>query len=233
VIVAGIETSTLAQSLCLVEGEVERARIELPASAGHGRLLAGAFASMLDQAGVRVGDLGLIVVGAGPGSFTGLRIGLAFARGVSFAARVPVALECSLTALAYAALSDGAATRAAVVMDARRGELYAGTWEAALPPAPVVPVHAYTPATFADALRGLTHAQTVLVGDGVDACADALAARGVPFALREGLRVPDVASLVRVAIARGTRGSLGKPLEPAYVRPPDAKLPAVAQRAPT
>jgi tRNA threonylcarbamoyl adenosine modification protein YeaZ len=74
---------------------------------------------VLARAGRRAGDVGQIVVGCGPGSFTGLRIGIASARGLSLALGVPCAGVSTLAALA------AGAPGAVALIDARRGELFA------------------------------------------------------------------------------------------------------------
>ena len=74
-------------------------------------------------------DLDAVAIGAGPGSFTGLRIGMATAKGIAFAAECPLWAVSSLAALAHAAGRDPDAIVVAV-LDARRGEVYAGAYRA-------------------------------------------------------------------------------------------------------
>ena len=78
----------------------------------------------LAEAGVALADLGRIAVGVGPGSFTGLRIGIATARALSHAAGVPLAAVSTLGALAVAA----DAPDVLAVLDARRGEAFVARW---------------------------------------------------------------------------------------------------------
>ncbi|HEY4244752.1 MAG TPA: tRNA (adenosine(37)-N6)-threonylcarbamoyltransferase complex dimerization subunit type 1 TsaB [Kofleriaceae bacterium] len=77
------------------------------------------------EAGVAPRELGAVAVGAGPGSFTGLRIGMATAKGIAFAAGIPLWAVSSLGALARASTHP----RVVAVLDARRGEVYAGVYD--------------------------------------------------------------------------------------------------------
>ncbi len=99
----------------------------------HAELLAPAMTRALARAGVAREALTSVVVGTGPGPFTGLRVGLVTARVLGFTLGIPVLGVCTLDALAYAAAEDGAdgaegAFR--VVTDARRREVYWAQYEA-------------------------------------------------------------------------------------------------------
>lgn len=89
----------------------------------HSETLLPMVEAALSATGIAIGDLGLLAVGAGPGSFTGLRIGMALAKGLALPTGLPCAGVSSLEALARGVfLPDGAAVVAA--SDARRGEVY-------------------------------------------------------------------------------------------------------------
>ena len=86
---------------------------------GHAEILFPRIAALLERNGVGYGDLGRVVTTTGPGSFTGLRIGLSAARGIALARTIPAVGVPSLLALSL--LADGPVT---VLLDARRGEAY-------------------------------------------------------------------------------------------------------------
>lgn len=86
----------------------------------HSELIVPMIDSLLREAGARLGDMQAIVFGAGPGSFTGVRIACGVAQGLAFGAGLPVVPVCTLAALALASGS----TRAIVATDARIGEIY-------------------------------------------------------------------------------------------------------------
>ena len=94
----------------------------------HGELLAPAIRDVLAEAGVATGALTRIAVGAGPGPFTGLRVGLVTARTMAELLGIEVVGVCSLDLLARAAAVDGPV---AVATDARRKEIYWAVYEAA------------------------------------------------------------------------------------------------------
>jgi tRNA threonylcarbamoyladenosine biosynthesis protein TsaB len=152
---------------------------------------------LLGRAGVEPQELDLIVAGRGPGTFTGLRIGLATARAFGFALGVPVLGVSTLDALLA---GDGVQV---ACIDARRGEVFASG-------AGVEPC-AIDPAELASRLAP----GTVVAGDGAVRHRSALA----------GLEVPADDSPLHVPLARNhaaLRASAGPP-DPIYLRAPDAE----------
>jgi tRNA threonylcarbamoyladenosine biosynthesis protein TsaB len=127
----GLDTATLTLTAALVlrEGGEDRllARADVPPPTPHSDLLPRLLGELLAGAGRSPGDLGGVVVGLGPGSFTGLRIGLATAKGLCYASRIPLAGASSLAAMALAAAPDAADGELLVpCLDARKGEVYCG-----------------------------------------------------------------------------------------------------------
>lgn len=139
--VLGLDTSTLTSGIAvLVDGKVV-AEARHDASAHKSDLLV-AIDDVCKRAGVAPMELDAIAVGAGPGSFTGLRIGMATAKGIAFAAGKPLWAVSSLAALAW-----GHPGFVVAVLDARKREVYAGCYrdgalvdvERVLPPDAVGP----------------------------------------------------------------------------------------------
>ncbi len=125
----GLDTATLTLSAALVEreGGTDRLveRMVVPPPKHHSTVLPGVLEEMLTRAGKSIRDVGALVVGLGPGSFTGLRIGLATAKGLCYAAKVPLVGASSLGAMALAAASEvGEGELLVPCMDARKGEIY-------------------------------------------------------------------------------------------------------------
>ena len=121
----GFDTSTAATSACVLRDDGEAFDISpLPSRLleppGHSRELLPAIARAMEDAGVTWNDLTAIAVGVGPGTFTGLRIGIATARALATARNLPVHPVGSLAALA----AGIDAARALALIDAKRGELF-------------------------------------------------------------------------------------------------------------
>lgn len=188
--------------------------------AAHGLLVAS---------GLTIRAVDGIVVGVGPGGFTGLRIGLATALGLGQALGVPVTGASSLEALALG-IAEAAPEAAVVapVLDARRRELFAAAYRV-LPEgdlSELIAPAALAPGALAAALAGL--GETVWVGgEGLAAGGEAL--RG------QGLRAlpPDSAGhrLRAVALVRRVRAGAGLPARPVYARLPDAEVNRLAALA--
>lgn len=117
-----IDTSTDGAAVGIVAGARELVIPEIGVPRQHGRDLVPRIREALVGAGIRPGDLDLIAVGLGPGSYTGLRIGLAAARTLAYVAGADLLGLDSLEAVASNAPTD--AGRVSVIADAQRGELY-------------------------------------------------------------------------------------------------------------
>jgi tRNA threonylcarbamoyladenosine biosynthesis protein TsaB len=132
-IILGIDTSTLTISIALVKDGVVIGDASSPADRIKERNQSADLLVMIDalcrNAAIAATDLDAIAVGAGPGSFTGLRIGMATAKGIAFAAQRPLWAVSSLGALAYEELVGSNRPGIVVgVLDARRSEIYAGAY---------------------------------------------------------------------------------------------------------
>ena len=111
----------LQLALLLGDGRTDISVDEI--ATGHAELIFGRIADLLERNGLGYADLGRVVTTTGPGSFTGLRIGLSAARGIGLARGIPVVGVSSLVAL-----SLGATGPATVLLDAKRGEAYFQTF---------------------------------------------------------------------------------------------------------
>ena len=155
-----LDTSTRVQSVALEtpDGAIVARAYEAPQ---HSRALVGSIRGLLEEHGAGWGDVSAYVVGLGPGSFTGLRVGLALVKGLSAVHGTPGMGVCSLAAAAY-----GAATPlAAVAYDAKKDLVYAGVFRTSGTGEAVVPVTAYAPEAFAEA-SGACEEPMECLGDG-------------------------------------------------------------------
>lgn len=183
---------------------------------------------VLADAGVGLRDLAAIAVGAGPGSFTGLRIGMATAKGLCFARGLPLWTASSLAALALDAAAVEPLDDALVVpvFDARRGEVGCGFFrvdgervaslaeDRVADPAALVGI-------VSDLCREHGLARAVMVGEALASHGPALAPVG--RALGEARATPSARSIARLAIAETPEDSL-RSGAPIYIRPSAAEV---------
>ncbi|HEY9497212.1 MAG TPA: tRNA (adenosine(37)-N6)-threonylcarbamoyltransferase complex dimerization subunit type 1 TsaB, partial [Intrasporangium sp.] len=120
-----IDTSTTAISVALHDGGAVVAEQTTLDARAHAEHLAPNLQAALAQAGAGPSDVTEVVVGIGPGPFTGLRVGIVSGRTFAFALGVPVHGLCSLDALAHESWLGGHRGRLLVATDARRKEVYA------------------------------------------------------------------------------------------------------------
>jgi tRNA threonylcarbamoyladenosine biosynthesis protein TsaB len=170
----------------------------------------------VEGSGLRPADVDAWAVAVGPGSFTGLRVGLGTVQGLALAAERPCLGVSSLDAAA--ALVAGAAPTIVALIDAFRDEVYAGVYDAG-----ARPVRDFSVGTVESVLEGVGGA-VALVGDGAERFKDRIAARlpGAVFPDPEPwLAVP----LGRLAAARLAAGEVMAPeaLRPVYIRGADIR----------
>lgn len=129
--VLALESSTANGGVALIrEGEEARA-LHLAEGLRHGRELMPAAAAILAQAGLKVGDLWGIAVSAGPGSYTGVRVGVMSAKAMAYGSGCRLTAVSSLAALAFSLGLNGSAANGDIIMavrNARRDEVYAGVY---------------------------------------------------------------------------------------------------------
>jgi tRNA threonylcarbamoyladenosine biosynthesis protein TsaB len=230
--VLALSTSTPRGSAALVRDGETLAAVAYADLAGHAERIFSAVDAVLAEAGVGRGALDALACDIGPGSFTGVRVGVASAKGIAMGLDLPLFGVISLEAMAAAAFALGAAGPGDVVaaaIDAKKSELFAAAYDASGAALVAPCTRAVGPEAFDLAVAA--GRCVVAVGEvavGVALPAGVILARGAAFDL------PDAAWIGRLALGRllaGERPDAG-PLEPLYVRPPDAKpaAPHTAQR---
>jgi tRNA threonylcarbamoyladenosine biosynthesis protein TsaB len=214
--VLGLDASTTATAVAVLrtDGELAEAREEAPSGGRpqHAQRLLSLAAELLGVVGLGWADIELVAVGAGPGSYTGLRIALASARGVARAHGSSVVGVSSLRALA-----EPVAGRAALaVLDARRGESFIAAY---LDGAELLAPAVCSP----QALGGLAAAVAgapLAVGDGALRYRAELEAAAVEVAPEDSpLHQLTAGAICRLAAAGVAAASL-----PDYLRAPDAEI---------
>lgn len=125
--ILALETSTLTGSIAFLEDEEIRAETILSVSVRHSERLMPAMNHLLESAGVSISEIDLYAVALGPGSFTGLRIGIATAQGLALAQDKPLIGISTLEALAMNGILFSGLV--APILDAFRGEVYWGLFK--------------------------------------------------------------------------------------------------------
>jgi tRNA threonylcarbamoyladenosine biosynthesis protein TsaB len=224
VIILGVETAT-SQVGCAVGG-VEGVLASFVANRGrrHAETLTPAIKFVCEHARVEMREISAVAVDIGPGLFTGLRVGIAAAKAVAQALRVPMIGQSSLDLLAFPVRYSN---RVIVpVIDARRGEVFTAFYRQV--PGGVQRLSPYslmTPHDLASELmaRGDDH---LVVGDGALRYADVFSAIGQVELGGAGHAFPSPAALVELAHPRAIREEFVQPweLEPLYLRRSDAEI---------
>ena len=222
--ILGFDTATSACSAAVWEdGRIAARRFE-PMSRGQSERLMPMVREVLSEAGADFPDLDLLAVTTGPGAFTGLRIGLAAARGMALAGDLACFGVTTLDAVA-AGVSETERQKAnvLVVLDSKRAEGYAQAFRSDL--RPLSKAQALMPADLAAlTANGEGDADRVLVaGDGAGQVIQALKDKGIEAVLSTAPGVPDAATVAAIAAERWSSDQPAEPLRPLYLRPPDAK----------
>lgn len=217
--ILGIDTSTAASAACVLRGDGQAFEVEPPAAAleqapAHSRELMPGVARCLEQAGLGYSDLDLVAVGAGPGAFTGLRIGVATARALARAHGAELRGVSSLAALALCIEEPVALP----LIDARRGELFAALYEDGRQ---TMEAFAATPEEVA-ARVGATRKSPLAAGDGSVRFREVLETAGIRVAA-PGSRAHVVRGLSVCRLAATMADTPRESVLPDYLRLPDAK----------
>jgi len=200
----------------LVAGET------LEMTRGHAEALMPLIARVMDQSGIEFADLDRLAVTVGPGSFTGLRVGIAAARGIALAAGKPAVGVSTLSAFAAPHVGGVEATIAAAI-DAKHGNVYmqvfAGNGRTLVAPRMT---------SVREAVRAALAGPVRLVGPGATLLALQWPPDEPPPLLVEFRPAPDISWVARLGAAAEIGRTLPKPL---YLRAPDAR-PQDAARLP-
>jgi tRNA threonylcarbamoyladenosine biosynthesis protein TsaB len=221
-LILALDTSTREGSCALADGDRLLAEAASDPSRPQAARLPGELMALLEAAGVRLADVDFYAVAIGPGSFTGLRVGIATMQGLAYAARRPLFGVAAFDALAHlAAAADVAPVPTATWIDAWRGEVYAAGYEGTRP---IEPPSVEAPAAL---LARLGDRRVRFTGDG---------ARSYEAGIREALGnrasftdpvAPRLAgAMARLAWRAAATGARPDPhaIRPLYVRRPDAEI---------
>lgn len=202
-------------------------------SRGQSEALLPMAVAALKSAGLVAADLNAIAVTRGPGAFTGMRIGLAAARGLALALSIPCIGVTTLEAVAHGVQADersaheGADLVILAAVESKRADIYVQLFDGDLAPLGE-PLAADGSALAALLNKG---ARVLAVGDAAERAQDMLAEHDVVAHLSAASSLPDTRIVAEIAARRFAPQAKTVAPEPLYLRPPDAKLPKNAGRA--
>jgi tRNA threonylcarbamoyladenosine biosynthesis protein TsaB len=221
--VLAVETATAWQSVAILDGDRVLARLDQEATGSHARVLLPAIDRLFSTTGLVPAKLEGLVVSIGPGSFTGLRVGLSTILGFRTITQLPLAVVPTLEGMAWNL--RGSPERLCPVLNSRRGEVYWAVfrWSNAERLDRVTAEQVGTPGTLGEQLTG----SFVVYGEGWEAEKSAIQAMGrsaniieAPEQMRPSAVSVGLAGIHR--LLRGERAGVG--ISPLYVQRPEAEL---------
>jgi tRNA threonylcarbamoyladenosine biosynthesis protein TsaB len=216
-LILAIDTALDACAAAVLDTDASHliARESLPMKRGHAEALMPLIARVMKQAGISFAALGRIAVTTGPGSFTGLRVGLSAARGIALAAGKPVVGLTTLTAYAAAVVSESGQHPIISAIDARHDQVYfqvvSGDAGSLIRPR-IGPVE--------EALEASRFGAPLLVGNAANILAARWPASAPPPVQIDPQPAPDIAWVAWLGAAVEPASA---PARPYYLRAPDAK----------
>lgn len=223
-LILGIETATVQAGCALGGHEGVLASAHCARGRRHAENLTPAIEFICSQAQVELNEVGLVAVDVGPGLFTGMRVGIATAKAIAFALRVPMIGVSSLDLLAFPVRFSSRLIVATI--DARRGELYYAFYRQV--PGGVQRLSEPVIGTADDLASELLakSEEALLVGDGAHRYRDAFAGVARVEIVDPGNSYPSAVSLVQLAHARALREDFSTidAIHPIYLRRPDAEI---------
>jgi tRNA threonylcarbamoyladenosine biosynthesis protein TsaB len=195
----------------------------LPMTRGHAEAVMPLIARVMDQAGLDFATLDRIAVTTGPGSFTGLRVGISAARGIALAAGKPAVGLSTLAGFAAPHIAEDDGTTVVAAIDARHEHVYLQVFGAGgktVVPPRIAPLR--------EAVRAATASPARIVGSGAELIARHWPKNEPAPVLVEQLGAPDIGWIARLGAAAADGHGPPKPL---YLRAPDAQ-PQDAARLP-
>jgi len=214
--ILAIDTSCGAASVAVYDGATREtlARESLPMSQGHAEALAPTVDRLMREVDGGFPSIGRVAVGIGPGSFTGIRIGLAMARAIALTLEVPVVGISTLVAFVGPLLEHPQPGVIASAVDARHGHVYFQLFESK-----GRPILAPRLASLRDAVRQIGGGPARIVGNAAALLAEESQRAGVEVDASEAAAFPDIVALARIGLAADPEAWPARPL---YVKAPDA-----------
>jgi tRNA threonylcarbamoyladenosine biosynthesis protein TsaB len=216
--ILAIDTSCGAASACILDSGADEAiaRHSEPMERGHAETLAPLIERLMFGVEGGFASLDRIAATVGPGSFTGIRVGLAIARAMGLALNVPVVGVSTLVAFAGPLLLEPGAGIIASAIDARHGRVYLQLFEA-MGGRPLIPARVEG---LREAVRAIGAGPVRMTGSGAGILALEAARVGLNVDLTASAQFPDIVAVARIGLALDPRDCPPRPL---YLKSPDAQ----------
>lgn len=219
-----IETATRRGTVAVLQDQSLLAVAENLAPRSFAERLVPMIDEVLARAGWTLADLELVAVGIGPGSFTGVRVGVATAKGLALALDIGLIGVVSLDAISLAARQIAGPTAVVGMLDAKKAEVFAAAYDTdGMCLAGPLNLSRADVRPWIDALTSTRSISPVVVGE----VADELDLPGYRRLRAPGCDLPSPPAMAELALARWRAGRVNEidRLEPVYVRPPDIHVP--------
>ena len=228
--ILAFDTATQATAVALLDSAAGlrlEARDDPPPGSrpGHTRRLLSLIEDVLERSGAGWEGVQRIAVGTGPGTFTGLRIGIATAQALARATAIDLVGVGTLASIALAARDSASGPPLLAVIDARRRELFAAGWPAGADPLrddPAMPACVLDPNRIPEIVAGLGD-RPLAAGDGAIKFRDVLERAGAAVP-PDGSEVHRVSALAHCRLAARLAPGTPDAVHPTYLRIPDAEL---------
>jgi len=223
--VLGLDSATVACSAAVcVDGKLLSRRHEVMGR-GQSEALMPMIEEVFAEAGLQAGDLDLIAVTVGPGAFTGLRIAIATALGLSLASGVTATGVTTMEALAFGIRAENAGVGQIITaLDSRRDDIYLqGFSEDGQSLGDVEAIVSEALGSWVERLE--LKGSATLIGDAAERATDLLVEAGLSVHPNFAHGIPDAAHVAALAADKMSKGQPLHELRPLYLRPPDAVVP--------
>ena len=222
---AAIDTSTQLGSIALFEDGVLLAEDAHRVANAHGESLLPMLSALFERTGWAAPDVTRWAVGVGPGSFTGIRIGVATAKGIVLATGAELVGVTSLEALAFGLAGELVVS----LVGAGKGELFVQAWRGDTSGASVLgPMHLRTGDVAARLAELAAGARVIAAGEAATEVDWSALGGRFECVVQPPHDLPHASAVGRIALGRASRPAEdADALEPVYVRPPDITMPAI------
>ncbi|MEA2832083.1 MAG: tRNA threonylcarbamoyladenosine biosynthesis protein TsaB [Methylobacteriaceae bacterium] len=215
--ILAIDTALPACSACVLDSDAPEpiSSETLPMARGHAEALLPLLERVVAHAGGGFASLDRVAVTVGPGSFTGIRVGLSAARAIAVARRIPVAGVSTLAALAAPLILDGESAIVVAAIDALHGSVYVTGYGSG---GRTILSPRHSPVR--DAVRALGAGPLRITGSGAPMLAIEAWSMGLKAEVVGERIAPDIAYVARLGLAADPASAPARPL---YLKAPDAK----------